>query len=307
VVAARGDRYILRRPSPGETLGGGAIVDPHPKGRHRRFVAETLQALEALAQGDPADVLLQTLLALGAASLKEVVERSSLDAARAAEATHALLAGGQMLVLEGRAEDPAPDDLVVALGVWEAVRRKALGETTAYHRANPLRKGIPREELKSRLKDAARRSPRLANAALRRLAADGELVEAGPLTRLPEHQVRFSAAQQQGVDRLMKRFAASPYSPPTLKECQAEVGDDVTAALVDLGELVSVAPDVVFRRQDYDGMLADVRRLIAANGALTVAQARDHFNTSRRYVLAFLEHLDAIGVTTRQGDERRLR
>jgi len=311
VVAARGDRYILRRPSPGETLGGGAIVDPHPKGRHRRFASETLQALEALAQGDPADVLLQALLALGAAAFKEVIERSSLDAARAAEATRALLAGGQMLVLEGRGADlnadPAPDDLVAALGTWEAVRRKALDETAAYHRTTPLRKGIPREELKSRLKEVTRRLPRLANAALRRLAANGELVDSGPLTRMPDHQVRFSPAQQQGVDRLLKRFVANPYSPPTLKECQAEVGEDVTAALIDLGELVAVAPEVVFRRQDYEGMVADVRRLITANGTLTVAQARDHFNTSRRYVLAFLEYLDATGVTSRKGDERRLR
>ncbi len=42
VVAIRGDRYILRRPSPGETLGGGIVVDPHPKGRHKRFSAEEL-------------------------------------------------------------------------------------------------------------------------------------------------------------------------------------------------------------------------------------------------------------------------
>ncbi len=31
VVAARGDRYILRRPSPGETIGGGVVLDPKPK------------------------------------------------------------------------------------------------------------------------------------------------------------------------------------------------------------------------------------------------------------------------------------
>ena len=62
VVAARGDHYILRRPSPGETLGGGVVVEPHPKGRHKRFAAETLARLEALAQGTPAEVLLQSLI-----------------------------------------------------------------------------------------------------------------------------------------------------------------------------------------------------------------------------------------------------
>jgi selenocysteine-specific elongation factor len=123
----------------------------------------------------------------------------------------------------------------------------------------------------------------------------------------PGHAIRFSPQQEQAIQRLMARFAASPYAPPSVKECQAEVGEDVVAALIDLERLVAVAPDVVFSQEDYQRMVGDVRRMIQQNGTLTVAQARDHFNTSRRYVLAFLEHLDAIGVTTRQGDERKLK
>jgi len=47
--------------------------------------------------------------------------------------------------------------------------------------------------------------------------------------------------------------------------------------------------------------------MLAGGKSITAAQVRDHFNTSRRYVLAFLEHLDAIGVTIREGDTRRLK
>jgi selenocysteine-specific elongation factor len=54
-------------------------------------------------------------------------------------------------------------------------------------------------------------------------------------------------------------------------------------------------------------MIADVHSLLAQNGTITAAQVRDHFNTSRRYALAFLEHLDVIGVTLREGDVRRLK
>ena len=46
---------------------------------------------------------------------------------------------------------------------------------------------------------------------------------------------------------------------------------------------------------------------IDEHGSITVAQARDRFGTSRRYVLALLEHLDSIGFTRREGDERVLR
>lgn len=307
VVATRGDRYILRRPSPGETLGGGAVLDPHPRGRHRRFAPETEAALAALAKGSPAEVLLQSLAGLGAAALKNVIERSNLDGETARSAAGELLASGQALVIEGSAETPAPDDLLIHHGLWEKIRLRAAAELDAYHRQNPLRRGMPREELKSRLKDLTRHSPRLPNAALRRLAAGGDLEESGPLVLRPGFEVRFTPPQQADVERLLRRFAQNPYAPPTLKECQAEVGEDLTAALIDLGRLMQAGPEVVFRREDYESMLADVRRLIARDGALTVARARDHFNTSRKYVLAFLEHLDAIGVTVRNGDDRTLK
>jgi selenocysteine-specific elongation factor len=178
---------------------------------------------------------------------------------------------------------------------------------SAYHKANPLRRGISREELKSRLRGATQTSPRIFNAALRKLIEEGTLKESGPVISLPDHAIRFNAQQQDHIDLLLKRFAANPFSPPTLKECQAEIGEEVTSALFELGQLAFVPPDVVFRKEDYERMVADVRGLIQTNGSITVAQARDHFNTSRRYVLAFLEHLDASGVTVRDGDARRLR
>jgi selenocysteine-specific elongation factor len=142
---------------------------------------------------------------------------------------------------------------------------------------------------------------------MRKLAAEGYLKEDGPLVMLPDHQIRFTNDQQRDIDHLLARFAESPTSPPTIKECQAEVGESVTNALIDLGKLVSVGPEVVFRREDYEHIVAQVRRILSEQGTITVAEARDQFRTSRRYILALLEHLDASGVTVREGDARRLK
>src|SRR5512140_2013562 len=83
LVTVRGDRYILRRPSPSETLGGGAIVDHQPKGRHKRFDENVLKSLEALIKGSPADIFFEAMLALGAAGIKEVAAKSRLEASDA--------------------------------------------------------------------------------------------------------------------------------------------------------------------------------------------------------------------------------
>jgi selenocysteine-specific elongation factor len=116
--------------------------------------------------------------------------------------------------------------------------------------------------LKSRLKI----SPRLYNISLRRLVLAGALQESGPLLHLPGHEIRFSPQQQRDVDRLLARFAASPTSPPSTKESIAEVGEDLYTALLDLGLLAAVAPDVVFRQEDYSRMVAEVRRLLEQRG-----------------------------------------
>jgi selenocysteine-specific elongation factor len=311
VIAVRGDRYILRRPSPGETLGGGSVVDPHPKRRHKRFVEGTLSRLKTLAQGTPEDVLLQTLLSLGAASLQEVVVQSNLDEATARKAAQELHKTGHLVNLEEKERNSSPleqsplakGSLVSGKGYWDQLALRIVQEVETYHRAFPLRRGMPREELKSRLKLPGR----LFSVSLHKLMGTSALEENGPWVLRPGHTIRFTPQQQRLVDTLMKRFADSPFAPPTVKDSQAEVGEDLFTALVEMGQIVLVPPDVAFRKEDYEKMMSEVRQLLEQGGTVTAAQVRDHFNTSRRYVLSFLEHLDAKGITVREGDLRRLK
>lgn len=304
VVAIRGDRYILRRPSPGETMGGGIVVDPHPKGRHKRFSAQGLASLDILARGDPTQIFLQSMLALGIAPLQDVITRSNLDPISANHALQELVIKGEIIQMENGEKDAiSPQTLVTSSAHWIELKRRVLQEVDDYHRSYPLRRGIPREELKSRLKLSAR----LFNIALRRITAESELEETGPLLRRVGYRIQFNPQQQHSVDELLARFAASPFSPPTVKECQTEVGEELFNALVEIGMLIPIPPDVVFRKQDYDLMHSEIIRLLMKKNTITAAEVRDHFNTSRRYVLALLEYLDAQGITVREGDNRRLK
>ncbi len=187
VVVVRGDRYILRRPSPGETLGGGAVVDPQPARRHKRFDPALLSRLESLRQGSPADVLLQAGLALGAAPLRDLVVRSRLSVDAAGQALQELLGEGLLIQLETGSLQPNADLLVIPRSLWEVETRRAENELKQYHLAFPLRRGMPREELKSRLKY----TPRPFNAAMRLWIAGGSLVENRKLLSRPAHRVEL--------------------------------------------------------------------------------------------------------------------
>lgn len=303
LVAVRGDRYILRRPSPSETLGGGLVVDANPKSRHKRSDSAVAQRLAAMLQGTPAEVLMQASLALGASGARDVAARARLEAEATTAAFAELLASGQIIPLEPGNPDPNSNLLVMAAPHWQALAAQTLQAVSAFHLNFPLRRGMPREELKSRLRLGAR----LFAALVKKLAAENALVEGGAWVALPEHNIRFNPAQQARVKTVLAKFAAAPHATPSVKEAQAEVGEEVYAALLELGELVQVSAEVVFRRTDYEDMLAQVRGFIQSRGQISVAEARDLFGTSRKYILAFMEHLDASSVTTRDGDFRKLR
>jgi selenocysteine-specific elongation factor len=303
VVAVRGDRYILRRPSPGETLGGGVVLDEDPHGRYKRMDPAVTARFQALARGTPVEILLQAALSLGIAPIKEITARSSLDAEHANQALQETLKNGQLITIENGTAEASSDLLAAHQAVWNTITANAVREMEAFHAQNPLRIGMPREVLKNRLKLTTRKF----QAAIKMWTAAGILNETGQAVHPPGYSVHFSSPQQARVDELLREFAASPYATPSIKESVAAVGEDVFNALLEQEILISVSPEVVFRQSDYQVMKEKVIQMINQTGSLTAAQFRDQFNTSRKYALAFLEHLDAIGVTVREGDVRKLK
>jgi len=298
VVAVRGDRYILRRPSPGETLGGGVVLDPDPKGRHKRRDPAMLERLKALTEGTPAEVLLQAALTLGIAPLRDMLRRARLDDQQTKAALDEVIPAGQLLLLE----NGPSDGLAAHAAVWNREMSRMQQEVANFHAGNPLRAGMPREMLKNRLKF----TPRIFQLLISELVKTGKLAETGLTLKLTDFEIKFSPAQQAKADALLRQFAAAPYATPSVKDSAALVGEELLAGLIERGDLIAVSPDVLFRRQDYQQMREAVLQTLQQEGSLTAAQFRDQFNTSRKYALAFLEHLDALGVTVRDGDVRKL-
>jgi selenocysteine-specific elongation factor len=298
------DRFIVRLPSPSMTVGGGVVVDPHPGRRHRRFRPQVIERLETLARGAPPEIALQTLERRGPLTGRELAQASGLGG-ELGEALTTLLASGQAVILAEAQEILAGgrDQIFASRSSWSALTEQVDRELQAYHDTYPLRPGMPREALRGRLRLQAR----LFNAAMARAVAEGRVSDAGATVRLPTHAVRFSPAQQGQVDALLARFRDNPYSPPSVKESLAAVGEEVLAALLAQRQMVQVSDDVLFLAETYDELVARIRAHIQDNGSITVAEVRDLFATSRKYALGLLEHLDATGVTKRVGDQRVLR
>jgi selenocysteine-specific elongation factor len=297
VAAIKGDRFILRQPSPSLTIGGGVIVDPHPR-RHRRHDPATIRALETLEQGTPEELLAQ---AVGgeARELKSVLDAAGLPAEVAHTALANALAGGDLVRLGPPSEAaPGPATLLMNRGGWATLTARMREAVGRYHAQYPLRRGLGKEELKSRLG----LSPKIFQAAVARAVSDGVLAEDATTFRLPDYTVRLDGPHAAAAARLLAAFAATPSSPPA----PADLGTDseLVAALVDRGDLVKFGPDLYYDRATYDRMVAAVLATIDQQGVITVADLRDRFQTSRKYAVPFLEHLDDQRVTRRQGEGR---
>jgi selenocysteine-specific elongation factor len=195
------------------------------------------------------------------------------------------------------------DALVIALPHWNQLRDKTLQLVETHHANYPLRRGIPREELKSKLK----LTPRVFNALVNKLLTDHWITEYSAFIAKPGHTIKFNGQEQAKVQALMRKFEANPFSPPSVKDCISEAGEEVLSALVELNELIAVSTDVIFRKRDYDLMMSKINNAIMQNNRISLAEVRDLFSTSRKYAQALLEHLDARGVTTRDGDFRKLK
>jgi selenocysteine-specific elongation factor len=309
IVAARGDRYILRQPSPSRTIGGGQVLDTRPP-RHRRFRPEVIGTLEALARGRPADLLLRALDDGQPHQWSELLKNSGLLDGAAAEALQELLGEGQVTVLgDQRLEigDLASTSQslisnlesrwVVSSKGWEALREKLTTALRGYHKRYPLRTGMPREELRSRLKLTGEGL----EAALTTASVEGLVAIHPGSARLAAHTPTLAAEQERTVRQLLDAFARAPYSPPA-PELEAEL----IGWLVEQGKIVRISDDVAFLPATYEEMIAWVRSQISVAGSVTVAQFRDRFGSSRKYALALLEHLDERKITRRAGDVRVL-
>ncbi len=295
VVALRQDRFILRRPSPPATIAGGQVVDPHPKRRHRRFDQNRLEALEQLLVGTPEDILIQTAQKMGAAPLNLLIEESGLESEPARDAADQLISQGQLIELAGR-------QLVIKKETLHHHTRMILDDLANFHKDYPLRPGMPRERLKSQ----SGLSANLFDALVRLLADKKQIVDEGSQLRLKEHEVEFSETQQKKITTLLDQFDAQPYTPPSVKQTIAAIGEELLSALVATGQLVQINDDVVLQPHVFHEMRTTVVDHIQEHGSISLAELRDKFDTSRKYAVAVLEYLDQTGVTVRRGDIRTL-
>jgi selenocysteine-specific elongation factor len=286
VAVANGDLFVIRLPQ--GTLGGGQIIDSHPK-RHRRFQAEVIENLKARQEGSPEDRLLTILEASGPCEIARIAVQIHLSEAEVKKELDNLVEQGLVTVA---------GPLFISRGRWERLVAEVGKLVQDYHDQFPLRRGIPKEELKSRLKLP---SPNF-EVLLQKLTDEKALLKDGTLLKLPTHSVKPSPEQRAKMDEYLAALSRNPYSPPT----DLAVDSDLLNRLIEEGKVVKTG-EIVFSAAAYEKMVKLVVEFLKSHGKISIADARSLFNSSRKYVMPLLYYLDEQKITRRVGDERVLK
>ena len=291
LAVAVGDRFVIRRPSPPQTLGGGAVADITGERMRRR--PEAVAVLERRSAPTAASRLLAALDV--PRTLVEAGARGGLDASIRDAAARELVESGRAVALA---------DALLARDSFEALATRVERTLAATHRRSPLRAGAPREEVRSSLDLPSKRF----NALVERLAADGRIAERGSALALPSHVPTLTSAQESAWARARVALAREPLQPPSPAQLESEYGLDreLVAALAERGDLVRIGTEAVFLPDAVARFAETVVTELAQTRTITVARARDLTGSSRKHVLPLLGFLDDRGLTRRSGDDRIL-
>jgi selenocysteine-specific elongation factor len=293
-----GDRFIIRALSPSETIGGGVVVDAHPGRRHRRRDPQVLEWLAALSQADRAGQALLRLGRTGPITVQALAAALDVTATQGLALTRDLSGGGQIIFL---ADTGSPESSWVAeQASWERMSDEARAHVQRYHAEHRLRVGMPREELRRRLR--LRQAPFLA--AVERWQADGTLAVEADRVKLPDWQVEVPSEDRKRAEPWLARLRQAGAGGVTLSELGVGADEDLLGALIARGEIRRLPDDVLFSGDAYAEAVRTVVGLIRERGSVTVAEVRDALASNRRATLALLAELDDAGITRRQGDVR---
>lgn len=297
VTVKKDDHFIIRQYSPVITIGGGIVLDPAPE-KHKRFNPEVLDSLEIKEKGDNADILLDFLntRSYGLTSIKEMAEYLNISQPETQNLVQTML----------------DQDKIIAFGPFylSAERFHNMAKEMEnlvfdYHKAHPLRPGMPVEEFRSIY---SKMPPKELDTILKELAQQNILVFDQQYIHHADFTIELSAEQERIKDEILENLEEAKMTPPTYEELTHEDPAYQEVFKLLLGQDIMQLDRYTFlKRSVYEHAVKTIIAHIKEHGAITLAETRDLFDTSRKFALKILEHLDEEGKTVRQDDQRVLK
>lgn len=306
LTAQRNDRYVIRSYSPMYTIGGGTIIEPVSR-KAKRFDEEHIDDMKIKESGKTESILENT------------VKNLSVEFPDCAQILKSL--GKNEEAIEEKLEELIGDKKILKLVSLEKpvyIHIDYLKECMAkietllldYHKKNPLKVGISKEELKNKI-FGKKLKQKLYAEALGEMEERFLIKVTDKFVSLYTFEIKLNKEQERIKDLLLKTYSEGQYNTPKYNDVISNEKDKklcqmVFELLLDGEKLIKLQDDCIFTKENYDKAKEMVVEYINKNGKITASEARELFNSSRKYVVALLEHFDSIRLTKRIENDRVL-
>lgn len=306
IIAKKGDPFILRRPTPATTLGGGRILNPYAQSH--RFGIQTIEDLMKLSGGDPTEQILHYIIEKEYATLEEITQHFAISKEEFHNIIEELQQSGEVVSFDGEISRQGAGGTLVsgkALTRWlETINL----ELQKYHNQYPLRAGMGKALLKSghfkSLPDRLWRQILTAGVDNNLIIEEGEAIQ---LTEFNPHLPEKNRAHYLQVIQDLEQAGLTPPSWTALMKkhkIPENTSGDFKAYLLQQNQILSLTDDLYIIRKEWETGVQKLREATQQEPLITPALAREVLGLSRKYLIPFLESLDAQHLTRRTEEGR---
>ena len=305
VAVMKDDRFVIRSYSPMHTLGGGFILDPVPI-KHKRGKTNT-KDMQVLVDGELESIIDYHMTKSGFAgiSFADMIVVTSQPEGQLAQRIDALLSSRRIVLVDRENRIYVNASTVENL---KAIIHEILKE---YHKKYPLKPGIPKEELRSKV--PGRVSTKLFNLLIRHMIKDGAITQEKDNISMSSHQIALQDDQSKIRKELEEAYLGSGIQPPYFKDlvkaisAPSKTARDVLFHMVEEATLIKVKDDLFFHRTTIEKLKKELVDYLMTHDEISTPRFKEMTGTSRKYTIPLIEYFDSIKLTIRIGDCRKLR
>ncbi|HJY52700.1 MAG TPA: selenocysteine-specific translation elongation factor [Candidatus Udaeobacter sp.] len=286
IFAFIGDRFVIRDSSEQHTIAGGVVLDPDGD----------KESLRSCLSPDTIDSLLRATIGRhGFAHRENLFSKSRFSADEISEALTRLQRDGEIILHQ---------HIAANCEFWRRLRAQAIDLIDKTHKRNQECAGVDLNELRPALRI---QQPEVFESLVADLC-EADFVRKGSVIARTSHQPTLPAHVQPAEKKIREALSKNPFDPPSRKAIESDPqARQVARFLIENGELMEIAPDVLLLRESFERMKSRVIAFISTSGSATVSELREALGSSRRVMVPLLERLDREGITRRVGDRRCLR
>ena len=306
VAIVKDDRFVIRSYSPVRTIGGGQVLNPIPQ-KHKRLKQDVIDGLQHLTDEDPEAIISQQIrqAGYGGVSFSHLKIMTNLTDKQLDTAVQHLLSKKTITQTDKQ------NRIFLHQSTFDKLIQKTTEYLANYHTANPLKAGMPKEELKSKFPQLT--DPKVFNLVLNQMIKSDQIAQEENTVRLSDHRVSLGADQADIRKKIQGIYKSGGLQPPYFREVPKllEVDPnhtkDVMLLLVEEGQIVKTKDDLYFHVDAITELKNRLVNFLKANEDITTPQFKEMTGASRKYVIPLIEYFDASKVTLRVGDSRKLR